>query len=440
MSENNKNQAEKQWRLQIERLVFGGEGMGYYGGRPVFVAGVLPNEEVLVRPIVVKRKFVKAELVEVIRPSRLRREPKERHFISCSPWQIMAEENQLEYKKNLVKTVFKKIGREILPDDLELIASPENWGYRNKIEFSFTTDKDNLPTLAFNKRYLYNDFIKTNGCLLAPEVLNDCAQEILKVLRENKEVKVGDLKNLTLRYSFADNKCLAVLYVKTPNFPKISVTASHLAGWLVVYSDPRSSSAIITEELLVEGDDFLSELTDGQKLFYCYQDFFQINPPAFSLTIKELKKVLSNGEVLIDLYSGVGTIGFCLSDKFEKIYSAEIAESGRAAAEKNIDSLGLKDKVEFLSIPADDFSFTDLKLNNEATVIVDPPRSGLEGKILKNILEFSPKILVYLSCNPATQARDWSLLKNDYKIIYHKLFDFYPQTPHVESLLILQRK
>jgi 23S rRNA (uracil1939-C5)-methyltransferase len=440
MSEDNKNQPEKQWRLQIERLVFGGEGLGYYGGRPVFVAGVLLNEEVLVHPVIVKRKFVKAELIEVIRPSRLRRESKEQHFISCSPWQIMTEENQLDYKKNLVKSVFKKIGQEILPDDLELVASPNNWGYRNKIEFSFTTDKDNLPTLAFNKRYLYNDFIKTDGCLLAPEILNNCAQEILKVLRENKEVKVGDLKNLTLRYSFADNKCLAILYVKTSNFPKISVTASHLAGWLVVYSDPRSPSAVITEELLVEGDDFLSEQIDGQKLFYCYQDFFQINPPAFSDVIKELKKVLTAGEVLIDLYSGVGTIGFCLSDKFKKIYSAEIAGSSRVAAEKNINSLGLKDKVEFLSIPADNFSFTDLKLNNDATVIVDPPRSGLEGKILKNILEFSPKILVYLSCNPATQARDWLALKDNYRIISHKLFDFYPQTPHVESLMVLERK
>ena len=352
----------------------------------------------------------------------------------------MTEENQLDYKKNLTKIVFKKIGQEILADDLEIVASQDNWGYRNKIEFSFTTDQDNLPTLAFNKRYLYNDFSAVDGCLLAPEVLNNCAQEILQVLRKNKEVKVGDLKNLTLRYSFAGNSCLAVLYVKTPDFPKISVTAPNLAGWLVVYSDPLSPSAVITEELLVEGDDFLSENIDGQKLFYCYQDFFQINPPAFSNVIKELKKVLTDGEVLIDLYSGVGTIGFCLAEKFKKIYSAEIAGSSQIAAEKNISSLGLKDKVEFLSIPADNFSFTDLNLTNDATIIVDPPRSGLEGKILKNILEFSPKTLVYLSCNPATQARDWLALKDNYKITSHKLFDFYPQTPNVESLLILERK
>jgi len=430
------------WRLKIERLVFGGEGMGYYGGRPVFVAGVFPGEEVMVKPLILKRKFVKAELLEVIVKSVERREAKETHFISCSPWQIMPEEYQLTEKKALVKNVFKKIAHEILPDDLEIIASPNAWEYRNKEEFSFANDNNGRPILAFNKRYLYDVYLPLNehGCLLAPLAINECAQKILQVIRKSPASRTSDLKNLTVRYSFATGKCLAILYVKRLDFPNLEIKLANLAGLIIVYSKPESPAAVVTKELFINGEDFLSERLNGKDFFYLYNDFFQINPAAFSLLLQELENTLLPGETLIDLYSGTGAIGFSLAGKFKKVYSAEISQASKFAAEKNIIALGLENKAEFLTLPADNFSFSNLGLNNDATVIVDPPRGGLEGKILKNLIAFKPKTLVYISCNPATQARDWNILKEHYQITTHKLFDFYPQTPHMESLLILERK
>ncbi|MFA6304814.1 MAG: 23S rRNA (uracil(1939)-C(5))-methyltransferase RlmD [Patescibacteria group bacterium] len=422
--------------LTIDRLVFGGEGLGYYNGRPVFTAGVLPFEEVLVRPIRIKTKFIKAGLIKVIKPSPLRINPKEDHALSCSPWQILPYSEQLKYKKDLTEAVFTKFAKELPSQDPKIFASPEEWGYRNKLEFGFCLNEQDLLSLAFNKRYTFQSFYAFDECLLGHFKLNLCAKEIIKVLHQ-QNISIDSLKNLLVRYSYFEDKCLAVLFVTNKNFPKIEIKLPNLSGWLIVYSNPQSPVASTEAILFQQGSDKLKEKIGDCVLEYYYDSFFQINPPAFNQVIKSLSESLDSEGELVDLYAGVGTIGLCFAKKFNKLYSLEADAKASQIASSNAVFNQLPN-VEIACSLAGNYDLTSF-IKSESAVIVDPPRAGLEPKVVKSLLELRPKFLAYLSCNPATQARDWFLLKESYQVVKWQLFDFYPQTPHIESLLILRR-
>ncbi|MDP2586589.1 MAG: 23S rRNA (uracil(1939)-C(5))-methyltransferase RlmD [Candidatus Komeilibacteria bacterium] len=427
-----------EFKVKIERLVFGGEGLGYFDNRPVFVAGVLPGEEVLVRPVRITNKFVKAVLLKVLVASLERREPREDHYLSCSPWQIMPEERQLFYKQELTEQVFLKFAKDLPLESPEIIASPEAWGYRDKLEFSFTQNNQGELSLAFNERYSYKNFSALTGCALGHVLLNDCAGQILQKLKENK-IKPNALKNLVVRYSYYENKCLAALYVTDRNFLDLTVNAPNLSGLLIAYSDPRHPAAITDQVLRQQGENFLLEKIGRCLLSYHYESFFQINPPAFEAVIKFLNKNLDEGAgEAVDLYAGVGALGLPVAGGFAKMASVEIDRRACRSAKYNL-ALNHLDNTEVICSAVGKYELDQL-INAQKTVFVDPPRAGLEPKIVKLLLQQRPRQLVYLSCNPATQARDWALLKEAYTAVNWRLFDFYPQTPHVESLLIMKAR
>lgn len=427
-----------EFQIKIERLVFGGEGLGYFNNRPVFVAGVLPGEEVLVRPVRITNKFVKAVLLKVLVASLERREPAEDHYLSCSPWQIMPEERQLFYKKELTEQVFLKLAKALPTANPEIIASPEAWGYRDKLEFGFTQNNQGELSLAFNQRYSYKNFSALSHCALGQPRLHDCAGQILKKLKENK-IGSNVLKNLVVRYSYYENKCLAALYVTDRNFPDLTFQSADLAGMLIAYSDPRRPAAITDQVLHCQGENFLLEKIGQCLLSYHYESFFQINPPAFTAVIKYLNKNLDEGAgEAVDLYAGVGALGLPLAGRFAKITCVEIDRRACCSAKYNL-SLNHLANAEVICAAVGKYELDQL-IDARKTVFVDPPRAGLEPKIVKLLLQQRPRQLVYLSCNPATQARDWALLKEAYTAVNWRLFDFYPQTPHVESLLIMKLK
>ena len=429
-----------QFELNIEKVVETGEGLGFLerempdgktDRRPVFVYGVFPGEKVLVRPIKVSRKNSKGELLEVLEPSENRRKEKEDHYPSCSPWQTLDESEQLKLKIDLAIEAFRfhDLDLKIEP---EIVASPVSWNYRNKIEFSFTESEEGKLKLAFHQRGKFNRFHELESCALAPEKMNEMAKRILSDLND-AGIKKEQLKNLMLRYSYSEDKCLAVLYVVDENMDFKSPDLN-----MVIYSDPQSPITKTTEILKKNGDDFLTEEINGTKLKFYYDSFFQVCPPAFEKLITWLKKNIKAGEHLVDLYAGVGTIGFCLADKFETVFSLEYDQRASEAALDNVELNNLSN-VEFIAREAEKGSL-ESALKKATTLIIDPPRSGLHPKVSKEIVQFGPDQFIYISCNPKTQARDLTELNEAYKVKEWKLFDFYPQTPHVESVLVLERK
>ncbi|MEW6442408.1 MAG: 23S rRNA (uracil(1939)-C(5))-methyltransferase RlmD [bacterium] len=425
-----------EFELEVERLVFGGEGLGHWEGRPVFVFGALPGERVRVRPVQARRKFVKAELLEVVRASRDRLPPREEHYLACSPWQVMPYERQLFHKKEVTVSSWQKIAGELPSQDVVLVPGPRQLGYRNKLELSFTQDPEGRLTFGFNRRYRHQQYYSLERCVLGHDRINEAAVTVLEVLR-GAGVAPEALKNLVVRSSFSLEQCLCVLYVTEPGFAPLEPDGADLQGWLVVYSDPRSPAAVVTRVLHRRGQEHLEEKLGGTTLAYGHDLFFQTNPEAFSLAVSHLRDRIRGGGTLVDLYAGVGTIGFLLAERFERVIAVEMHERAAEYARMN-QARNATRGVVMITGKAEERELRSLMAAGD-TLAVDPPRSGLHPKVLQAIEEHTPRQILYVSCNPTTQARDWARLKHLYAVADWTLFDFYPQTPHVESVLILER-
>ncbi len=425
-----------EFEIKIDQLVFGGEGIGYFDKRPVFVYGVLPGETVLVRPIKVNSKFVKAAVVKILEPSPDRVESQESHYLTCSPWQVMPYKQQLEEKKKVVKSMWQKFAHSLPQDDVSVIPSPVEWKYRNKLEFS-VVDNEGEVSLAFHQRFRHSRYYNLDSCVLGSDDMNRVAKYILDTAVKNNYDAYA-IKNVLVRYSFSTQSTIATLYTTNRDSKIFTAKSDRLSGFSIVYSDPKSPAAVTSSVLSVQGNFQLQENISGINLLYGANSFFQVNPDAFTLLLDDVKKELANKTgVLLDLYAGVGTIGFALSNVFDKVYSVESNEEASDFAQKNV-KMNKLDNIVIENGMAERQNLAEL-LSCADVVVVDPPRAGLHPKVVEKLRDYGPETLVYISCNPATQARDWEILKQVYNTSFWQLYDLYPQTPHVESVLILER-
>lgn len=426
-----------QFEVEIKDFALNGEGVGRYANRSVFVFGALPGETVLAQPLKKRRNEIRAELKMVLKASEARREAAEDHFTACSPWQIMPEETQLKYKQELAERAFRQSAGKLPQKHPGIVASERAWHYRNKMEFSFAEKDSGSLSLALHKRGRRREHWPLESCAIAHERINACAGSIIRILRE-RGIKREQLKYLLLRYSYFEDKCLAALFVADENFPVGGADIPALAGWQIIYSDPRNPATAITRVLYKEGRDHLIEDISGLKLKFYFDSFFQTNPPAFVDLLCYIKNNIVPGGALFDLYSGVGTIGFSLAKDFERLTSLEFDARAAEAARFNLDTNKIA-KATVVSGAAEKADLSAL-LSGTGTLIVDPPRAGLHPKVIKAIIKAAPEQFIYVSCNPQTQARDFALLKEKYRARQWRLFDFYPQTPHSESVIIMERK
>lgn len=420
--------------LEFDKIVCEGKALGRYKGKVVFAYGVLPNEKARVRKVVEKRNFIEGEVVEILSKSPFRVDPKEDHFLSCSPWQIISYEKQLDYKKKIMLDGLYQSTKEIFEVNYFYSAS-EIFGYRTKIEYSFTNEEQ--ISLAFHKRGDYSNKIRLkSGCVLINPKVNSIALNIVEQLK--KQGLVSDIfKSLVLRYSFSQDSVISVLFIKDEKIsPKIDLFLDGHKGHINVYSNPRSPVSIVDKILDVVGEKELYEVILEKRFFYNFDSFFQNNIKLFEKAV-EIIKANVVGKRVLDLYCGVGVIGLSVCNEIEDLVGCESAFSSVEYAKRNVLINGINKKVSFLEMPSEDIDGEILK---DSCLIVDPPRSGMHKKLIKKILSFLPKRIIYLSCNPVTQGRDIFWLLDKYVVSSCYGFDFYPNTPHVESLLILDRK
>jgi len=420
----------------IEKLLPSGEGLGHFEKWPVFVYGALPGEEVLAEFAKKRKRSIKATILKVLKPSSDRREPKDNHFYSSSPFQMIPENLQHEFKKKFVLELFDDNAHFIPQTPPELISDNLLWHYRNKMEYSFTKDPKGNLSLALHKRNRKHQYYLVEYASIAHEKINECATLILDELRQ-RNIDAKQLKTLVLRYSYFEDICIAALYVKDPNFVPFELN-DIAAGWHILYSDSKSPASVKTNTLHTQDRETLIEKLGGNQLEYYYDGFFQIHPPCFEKILSFIKQNIQPGGTLLDLYSGVGTIGFALAKKFDQVIGIEFDERASQAALRNIGQNQLEN-VQLFSGAAEKQGLREF-LREASTLVVDPPRCGLHPKVIKRILETPPKHFIYVSCNPNTQAQDFALLQAKYTVDSWKLFDLYPQTPHIESVLILNKK
>jgi len=419
--------------LEFQKIVGEGKALGRSEGKVIFCYGVLPGETARVRTTFEKKNFAEAELLEIVKPSPKRVAPREDHYLSCSPWQVMDYAFQCETKKELIKDLLFQTTKETIRLD-KFCGAKDIFGYRTKIEYSFTGEPGAL-SFAFHKRGNYREkYLLSDGCALMSPAANAAALRILGVLNGLK-LSTDDLKTLIIRDGKNPGSRVAALFMKRKDIELPDMKIEGLDGFLAVYSNPVSSVSQVDAVLKTWGHEFVAEEILGDKFYYGFDCFFQNNMELFAEALKEIRGAASKCGKLVDLYSGVGVIGLHLRDLAGKVLAVEASESSSKYAALNAKELGAKNFEMVCSLSEktkdDLFDGTDV-------LVLDPPRAGLHNKVTKRIMEILPKRIIYLSCNPITQGRDAAFFLEKYKLVRSAGFDFYPNTPHAETLMVFE--
>lgn len=410
----------------IEKLIHGGQGLATLPtGQKVLVWGALPGEKVSIRIIKKKRSYVEAIAEDIIEPSPERIEPRESNYLATSPWQIMKYEVENDYKKRIVEELF--IQAHVPIPDFSFLAAGQEWHYRNKMEYSFWGDDDGLH-LALHNRGSHHKTIVT-GSYLAHEPLDAGANALVAALNE-LGIRAGDLKTVIVR-STADDTVAAALFVKPTKFPEVPLPPE-LKGLRVYHSNPKSPASVPTALLQESGDPTLQDTLLGQQFTYDVDSFFQVNIPIFEKALSRIKEYGAS-ESLVDMYAGVGSIGLSVAEKDVQLVEADAATAAMARVNAEANHIS----AEVIESPSEKVLEY---IPSDRIVIFDPPRAGLHDKVVQQTLQALPPAIMYLSCNPATQARDLALLQQSYEVVFFEGYNFFPHTPHIETLAVLHRR
>ncbi len=427
MTYNKPNQELQE--VRIDKLVHGGQGLGVLAdGRKVFVWNALPNELVMVRLLRSRRDYAEAVAEQILQASPVRQQPRDDAYLSTSPWQIMTDKAEIIAKQQILTESLSRSGIK-LTDDIQVITTGPTWHYRNKMEYSFWADDSGLRLALFNRGSRGKRAIQ--GSSIARPEIDKTAQKMCSAL-EAAGIRGSQLKTGLIRCDQAGNVVVA-LFVKDQNFPDIDSLKGLCQGIQVCYSTPKSPASVLTKVLYTDGDISLQDEVLGNKINYNVHSFFQVNLPIFELAVGEIKhyiaqqkKATQSNMPIIDLYSGVGTIGLCVGATTLVESSLENVLVAKNSAPKATTVVHASSEQALEHISPD------------CLVIVDPPRAGLHSKLINHLLDVRPLRVVYLSCNPSTQARDLSLLQKSYEVKRLQGYNFFPKTPHIESLAMLE--
>lgn len=430
--------------VQIQKLVHGGQALGTLpDGKKALVWNALPSETVRVRLTKNKNNYAEGFAEEVVVASPERIDPKDEAYLSTSPWQIMTWTAENKYKQEILHETFAR--EKVTVPKISFIAAgkagpvrfsesefisegpmenpPGVFHYRNKMEYSFWADDEGLHLALFH-RASHGKRIVPGSSIAMPEI-DKTANQILDVLNAHG-IHGSQLKTVVVRANQAGDTT-AALFVKDEKFPKLAELDSLCKGIMVVYSNPKSPASVLTRELYRFGDTKLTDYILGTSITYDVPSFFQVNVPMFEAAAAELKQFVEHSGPVVDFYSGVGTIGVPVgATVLVESDANNIAMAKQNAKDQPIEIIHATAETALDSIPTG------------GTLIVDPPRAGLHQKVTERIRASKPNKIAYLSCNPATQARDMALLQDIYELKSLTGYNFFPRTPHIESLALLE--
>ena len=442
--------------LRIDSLAYGGSGVTRHDGFVVFVRGGVPGDDVRARVTKVKRGFAEGVVTEVVRPSSVRVDAPCPHFGVCGGcrFQDLAYEVQVTEKERQVRDALVRIGRFVDPPLEPIVPAASQYGYRNKLEYSFTSTPEGVD-LGFHRAGRWDEVIGIDVCLLTTDVGNAIRTAVRDWAREeglepyDQEAGTGYLRHLVVREGRNTGQALVVLVTA----PGERFEAGYLVDVLRRFPEVRSIHWAINDTpaeqtnlptKLLWGEEAIEEQILGLR--------FRVRPSAFLQTNTEMAErlyelareyaALTGTENVYDLYCGTGTIGLSLAGRAASVWGLEISEEAVACAIENAELNG----VENASFFAGNVGQTIEELREEAgepdVVIVDPPRAGLAGKALRRTGALGASRVVYVSCNPTTLASDLQVLRDEYGYQLERCrpVDMFPHTPHVESVSVLRRE
>ena len=423
--------------LTLDKIIGGGQAIGQLDyGKKALVWGGLPGEKVDILVTKKKTSYLEGIVSEVHEPSAERIEPVDgESYLSTSPWQIMTFAAEQHYKAALIEEAFE-LHDIVLPETIDVYTNNHELAYRNKIEFSWWWDKEaNQLDLAFFRRGTHGK-LPVDGTSLAIPAINTAAHTIRDILRA-RGTQAYTLKTVIIRCDQNSN-VVAQLYVQDEDFPVFTeqeLKDLDIAGFELIFSNPKSPASVITHRMQAWGTVTLTDTVLDVPFTYAVEGFFQINIPVYEQALRDMKEWIDASKPTVDLYSGVGTIGLTIGG--DNVTMVEINEHAVREMERNITALQREKAARAILAPSEKVLEN---ITADATIIVDPPRAGLHEDVIEKLLETKPARIIYLSCNPVTQARDVARLGEVYGIRAHRGYNFFPRTPHIEHLVILDLK
>lgn len=405
-----------EFEVELTTLVYGGAAMGRMeDGRAVFVPFGLPGERVLARVVEEKRGFARAELVQVLRSAENRIQPRCKHFGACGGchYQHMDYSDQLATKEAVLRDQIERIGGVVNPAVKAIVPSPQAWNYRNSVQFHLGP----AGKLGF-QRGESNEVIEISECHLPEAALNELWPQL-------DLEPVPGLERVALRAG-ADGDLLMVLEGSTLEAPELSVEELPVS---VVHQGPGGT-------LVLAGDEAIIQEVNGRAFRVSAGSFFQVNIPQAEQMVKHVLNLVPEwaGKTVLDLYCGVGLFSAFLAERGAAVTGVEASEAACADFAVNLDEF---EDVALYQGPAGEI-LQRLDLHPDV-VVVDPPRAGLERSALDEIIAMRAPLLVYVSCDPATLARDIKrLLVGGYTLEQITPFDLFPQTYHIESVSVFK--
>ncbi len=390
--------------VEIVRLDDFGRGIGYVDGKIIFIPKTLPGDLVNVNVTLDKKKFLEGEVIEYIKESNKKIKSECKYFDKCGGCQYlnMSYNDALDEKINIFENNFKRAG---FNQNVISHSNDNIFNYRNKISLKIVDSK-----IGFYEANS-NTLVEIDYCHLASTILNKYVDEIKKL----KIVK----GSVVLRSNYK-NEVLVIIETKN----KIDIELLN----------KEDVVGIILNDEVIYGDNYFVDELSNLKFEIMYNSFFQVNPYITEKIISLLKENINNTDIVLDLYSGVGTLSLNAALKAKKVYGIEIIKNAVINAKNN----ALINNIENTEFIVGDLSKT-IKIKDKInTFIVDPPRSGIDKVVMNKINELKPSKIIYISCNPNTLIRDLKLLE-DYSFDYVAVFDMFSHTAHLESFVVLKR-
>ncbi len=386
--------------LHIDKLIPGGQALGTRAdGKKIMLWGALPGETVTEWQVSKdKTTYAEGIATQIVNPSPYRVTPEDPCYLATSPWQIINYQYELEQKRAILLEIFRQ--QKLNLDEAQIAdvqTDGREYHYRNKMEYALYYDNDQQKIfLAFRARGTHRKLPVQQSSLEHPDIWQK-AQAIIDDLNQ-RGASARQYQSLLLRCN----------------------QAGEVSGGLYENHRPRATFAPLRDELL------------GRAYTYSPNGFFQINLPVYELALQEIRKSINNAKVL-DLYAGVGTIGLSVVADPANLTLVECDKSAYREMEHNCAGTGAR------AVLAKSEEVLDF-IQPDQTVIVDPPRAGCLPAVIDRLSEVAPSTVIYLSCNPITQARDISQLMTKYRINKIMPFNFFPRTPHLENLIVLERR
>ena len=460
-------------RIEITGVAAEGKSLARVDDFVVFVPFVVPGDVVDLQVRRKKHSYAEAEAVKFHEYSSERAVPFCKHYGVCGgcKWQCLEYEYQLKYKQQQVIDALTRIGKVELPPVMPILGSEQTCAYRNKLEFTFSnkrwltweevkqqTTYENMNALGFHIPGAFDKVLDIEECFLMSDINNRIRNGIREYAIKEEitffdlRSQEGVLRNMMLRTS-ATGEVMLLIQAKINGDAEMTMLNKVLEFVATEYPEITSLLYVINNKCndtfgdlevhTYKGTDVIFEEMEGLRFKVGAKSFYQTNSrQAYNLyKVARDFAALTGNEIVYDLYTGTGTIANFVARKAKKVIGIEYVEDAVVDARVN-SKLNNLDNLTFFAGDMKDILTKDFiqEYGRPDVIITDPPRAGMHNDVIDTILFAAPERIVYVSCNPATQARDLSLLDSDYKVMAVQPVDMFPHTHHVENVVLLERR